>query len=93
MLTRMNLNATVSVALLHAAVLVQSDEEPGRLPGQLQMLGAVQTTHDQRVLRGRALELQLQLRQEDFSFGPRRPLLRMRGEQIKKQPLQEHLTR
>lgn len=44
------MNLTVSVALLHAAVLIQGRDEPGRHPAQLQMLWAVQLAAYQRIL-------------------------------------------
>lgn len=61
--------------LLDAAVLVQSHDEPRRQSRQLHQLWAVELSGHQRVLSGRALELQLQLAQVGLRPGPRRLLL------------------
>lgn len=54
-------------ALQHRAVLKQSHDEPRRQPCELQQLWRAQLRREQSVLCGRALVLQLQLRDQRFT--------------------------
>lgn len=61
MLTRINLTSTVSVMLLHTAVLIQGHYESGWQPSQFQKFWAVQLAGHQCVFSRRTLVMQLHL--------------------------------
>lgn len=84
-LTWASLTGCVSEVLLDAAVLIQSHDEPRRQPCQLHQLWAVELPGHQHVLRGRALELQLQLGQVGLRPGARRLLLSSIGQEADQQ--------